>query len=130
MFVLPSLLFVLFLIYPSAQMKQKSCQQPPSTACVPALIVRLHGKFLTLLFFLAEQFSAVVAALPSLVHLAVYGASLLGDQALISITTCLPALEKLCLTETSGFTDAGLFAMEVRIPPCHQHSGCAPDFPA
>ena len=38
-FVLPSLLFALFLISPSAQMMQKSSQQPPSATCVPALIV-------------------------------------------------------------------------------------------
>jgi hypothetical protein len=62
---------------------------------------------------LTEVFvSGIVAKLPALTHLALSGCSLLSDGALLCIAEGLPNLKYLLLTESAGFGDAGIFALE------------------
>ena len=56
--------------------------------------------------------SAIVAKLPNLTQLALSGCSLLSDGALLCIAEGLPNLKHLLLTESAGFGDAGIFALE------------------
>jgi len=56
--------------------------------------------------------SAVVAKLPHLTHLALSGCTLLSDGALVCVAEGLPNLKKLLLTDSAGFGDAGILALE------------------
>lgn len=59
-----------------------------------------------------DYLATAVAKLPELTCLSLAGASLLSDSILCVIAESLPNLRELLLTETDGFTDAGIYALE------------------
>jgi len=63
--------------------------------------------------YLTETFlSIAVMGLPHLLRLALSGCTQVSDGTLSLLAAHLPSIEELVLTESNGFTDTGLFALE------------------